>query len=96
MKTDERFRKIIAGIEQSLEAMDRISEKTEQLDKARVNVIDTVQSLTAIAEENAASTEETFASITEISSIISDISSEANKLKQIADEIDTSMEVFEI
>lgn len=96
IKTDERFRKIIAGIEQSLETMDRISEKTEQLDKARVNVIDTVQSLTAIAEENAASTEETFASITEISSIIADISSEANNLKQIANEIDTSMEVFEI
>lgn len=96
LKTDERFRKIIAGIEQSLEAMDRIAEKTERLDKARVNVIDTVQSLTAIAEENAASTEETFASITEISSIIADIATEADELKQIANEIDASMDVFEL
>lgn len=96
LKTDERFRKIIAGIEQSLEAMDRIAEKTERLDKARVNVIDTVQSLTAIAEENAASTEETFASIAEISSIIADIATEADELKQIANEIDASMDVFEL
>lgn len=96
LKTDERFRKVIGGIDQSLEAIDRIAEKTTQLDKARVNVIDTVQSLTAIAEENAASTEESFASITEISSIIADISSEANELKQIANEINQSMEIFEL
>lgn len=96
LKTDERFRKVIGGIDQSLEAIDRIAEKTTKLDKARVNVIDTVQSLTAIAQENAASTEESFASITEISSIIADISSEANELKQIANEINQSMEIFEL
>ncbi len=95
-KTDERFQKVISGIEDSLEAINRIAEKTENLDKARVNVIDTVQSLTAIAEENAASTEETFASITEISSIIADISAEADELKQIANEIDQSIDVFEV
>lgn len=96
IQMDERFQKVIAGIEESLEAMDRIAEKTQNLDKARVNVVDTVQNLTAIAEENAASTEETFASIIEISNIISDISSEADGLKQIAVEIDNSMEIFEI
>ncbi|MBQ8147201.1 MAG: cache domain-containing protein [Lachnospiraceae bacterium] len=95
-KTDERFQKVISGIADSLEAINRIAEKTENLDKARVNVIDTVQSLTAIAEENAASTEETFASITEISSIIADISAEADELKQIANEIDQSIDVFEL
>lgn len=96
VQMNERFAKVITGIEESLESMDRISEKTQNLDKARVNVVDTVQSLTAIAEENAASTEETFASMVEISSIITDISSEADELKQIADEIDKSMEIFEI
>lgn len=96
VQMDERFQKVITGIEESLESMDRISEKTQNLDKARVNVVDTVQSLTAIAEENAASTEETFASMIEIGSIITDISSEADGLKQIADEIDKSMEIFEL
>lgn len=96
MQMDEQFQKVIMGIEESLESMDRISEKTQNLDNARVNVIDTVQSLTAIAEENAASTEETFASMIEISSIIEDISTEADELKQIAEEIDKSMEIFEV
>lgn len=96
IQMDERFQKVITGIEESLESMDRISEKTKNLDEARVNVIDTVQSLTAIAEENAASTEETFASMIEISNIITDISSEADELKQIAYEMDKSMEIFEL
>lgn len=95
-QTDERFKKVIAGIEESLQAIERITEKTEQLDKTRSSVIDSVQSLSAIAEENAASTEETFASITEISSIIEGISSEAEGLKRIADDIDSSMSIFEL
>lgn len=94
--TDERFRKVISGIEESLEAIERITEKTSQLDTTRSSVIDTVQSLSAIAEENAASTEETFASITEISSIIEGISAEAEQLKKIANGIDRSMEIFEL
>ena len=96
IQMDQRFQKVITGIEDSLEAMDRIAEKTKKLDEARINVVDTVQNLTAIAQENAASTEETFASMIEISSIIADISTEADELKQIASEIDTSMEIFEL
>ena len=94
--TDERFQKVISGIEESLEAIERITEKTSQLDTTRGSVIDTVQNLSAIAEENAASTEETFASITEISSIIEGISAEAEQLKKIANGIDQSMEIFEL
>ncbi|MCM1273658.1 MAG: hypothetical protein NC225_00215 [Clostridium sp.] len=74
--------------------MNRISEKN--LDDARVTVVDTVQSLTAIAEENTASTEETFASMIEINNIITSISEKANELKQIASEIDESMEIFNL
>lgn len=95
-QTDARFQKVVAGIEESLEAIERITEKTEQLDRTRSSVIDSVQSLSAIAEENAASTEETFASITEITSVIEGISAEAGHLKQIAEDIDASMGIFEL
>ncbi|MGN1148892.1 MAG: methyl-accepting chemotaxis protein [Lachnospiraceae bacterium] len=96
LKTDEGFEKVIKGLEQSIEAIDRIAEKTEQMDHARVNVVDTVQNLTAIAEENAASTQETSASITEINSIVVDISVQAGQLKDIAKEMDKSMEMFQL
>lgn len=96
MKTDERFEKVLQGIQQSMEGINRITEETEKMDNVRVSVVDTVQNLTAIAEENAASTEETSASITEINSIVGDIAQQAEQLKDIASEMDTSMAVFKL
>ena len=95
-KTDEHFGQVLKGIENSIEAINRIAGKTEEMDKARVSVVDTVQNLTAIAEENAASTEETSASITEITTAVADISDKASHLKGIADRMDESMAIFQL
>ena len=94
--TDQRFGEVLKGIETSMEAIDRIVEKTEEMDRARTSVVDTVQGLTAIAEQNAASTQETSASITEIAHIVSDISDKAGHLKNIAEEMDKSMAIFKM
>ena len=52
--------------------------------------------LTAIAEENAASTEQTSASVTEVGAIVNDIAGNAQKMKEVADKLDASMEVFRL
>lgn len=93
-QTDTAFDQINDGVRQSIEGINRISEKTEQLDEARVNVVDVVQNLTAIAEENAAGAEETSASVAEVTSIVEDISSKSQALKEIAKELDESMDIF--
>ena len=49
-----------------------------------------------IAEENAASTEETSASVTEISGIINEIADEAYELKNISNQMDETMSMFEL
>ncbi len=95
-KTDESFSSVVEGIEQSLEAIEHIADMTKKMDEARSNVIDTVQSLTAIAEENAAGTEETSASMTEINGIVSDIANEAENLMKIATEMNNNMARFEV
>lgn len=95
-KTDENFGQVLKGIEDSMQAINRITVKTGEMDKARVSVVDTVQNLTAIAEENAASTEETSASITEITSAVADISAKAEMLKVIADKMDESIAIFQL
>ena len=94
--TDERFGEVLKGIETSMEAINRIVKKTEEMDQARTSVVDTVQGLTAIAEQNAASTQETSASVTEIAHIVSDISDKAGYLKNIAEEMDKSMAIFKL
>ena len=58
------------GIDGSIDGVNKIADKTMQMDGARVNVVDVVQNLTAIAQENAASAEETSASVTEVSTIV--------------------------
>ena len=93
---EKQFDRLYEQIDMSMGGVGNIADKTQKLDDSRINVVDIVQNLTAIAQENAASTEETFASMIEISSIIADISTEADELKQIASEIDTSMEIFEL
>lgn len=96
IKTDERFGEVIGGIENSIEAIGRIAEKTQEMDMARTSVVDTVQNLTAIAEENAASTEETSASIMEITNAVMDVSARAGQLKSIADKMDESITTFKL
>lgn len=95
-KTDEIFTQVKSGIDSSIDGVTRIAEKTRQMDEARVNVVDVVQNLTAIAEENAASAEETSASVTEVGSIVTNISGNTEKMKDVANELEQNMEIFKL
>lgn len=95
-KTDEAFTKIKAGINDSVAGINQISIKTKRLDEARIEVVDVVHDLTAIAEENAAGAEETSASVTEVSSIVTGISEKASHLRKIAEHLDEEMNVFKM
>lgn len=95
-KTDAIFTEVKSGITSSIEGVNMIADKTKRLDEARVNVVDVVQNLTAIAEENAASTEETSASVTEVSNIVYNISENASQLKNVADGLEQNMNIFKM
>ena len=95
-RTDERFEEVMQGISDSLNAINRITVKTEEMDKSRVNVVDSVQSLSAIAEENAASTQESSTSITEINNVMTEIARKAGELKDIANQMEERMTVFKL
>lgn len=94
--TGSMFTKVQDEINHSIEGITKISQKTEGMDTARVNVVDIVQSLTAIAEQNAAGTEETSASVTEVSLIVDDISDNAKQLQDVAKTIEEHMKEFKV
>ncbi|MBQ8592125.1 MAG: methyl-accepting chemotaxis protein [Lachnospiraceae bacterium] len=96
VKTGEIFTEVKTRIDASIVSVSNIMDKTEQMDTARVNVVDVVQNLTAIAEENAASTEQTSASVTEVGSIVDNISENAERLSSIAGSLDERMDIFKI
>lgn len=94
MNTENAFRDVKDGIDKSIDGIRTIATRTEKLDEARVRVVDVVQNLTAIAEENAASTEETSASAAEVGSIVESIAEDAKQLNVIANELEESIKAF--
>lgn len=94
IKTGEMFSQVKEGIDTSISGINNIADKTKKLDDARITVVDVVQNLTAIAQENAASTEETSASVTEVTSIVYSISDNANKLDDVAMELQENVGKF--
>lgn len=94
--TEEMFQKVNEGIQAVISSMELIAEKTENLNMVRERVVDGVQNLSAIAQENAASSEETSASVTQVSNIIIDISDNANHLKNIAEQLEQEMKLFKL
>ena len=57
-ETNEKIAEVLQDIEDSFIMVNKVTKQTEQMDEALINVIDIVQSLTAISEENAAGTED--------------------------------------
>ena len=95
-RTDDAFEKIQQGVTESIDGMKVIADKTKALDEARIGVVDVVNNLTAIAQENAASTEETSASVVEVASIVTGISDKAEELNGLAEEMMDKMSVFKV
>ena len=93
-RTGNAFGEVSEGIKNSMSVIQSISEKVRTMDEARVNVVDTVQNLTAIAEENAAGTQESSASVTSITGIAVNIEQSSSDLKQIAMDLDEDMKEF--
>ena len=94
--TEQQFAVLNEGIEKSLESVERIVKEIKAIDVDRVNVVDVVQNLTAIAEENAAGTEETLASTGLVTNMMEQMEQIANRLNSISGEIDQSIGDFKI
>lgn len=94
MNTEGVFHEVKDGIDKSIDGIRAIAARTKKLDEARIRVVDVVQNLTAIAQENAASTEETSASAAEVGSIISSIAENAKQLNEIANEMEENIKLF--
>lgn len=94
VKTEEKFQQVKIGIDSSIAGVTQIAETTKLLDEARIVVVDVVQNLTAIAQENAASTEETSASMSEVNEVVNSISRSVGELQAIATQLDNKMQEF--
>lgn len=90
------FDKVNDGLQVTVDGIESIAENTKVLDEARGQVMSSVESLSAIAEENAAATQETAASAEELAATIGEIKSATESLNQVADNLTTQTNMFQI
>ena len=94
--TERTVQEVMTGIEESLESIEVIADRTMELEKARNNIITIVKGLSEAAEQNAASTEETCAATTEVSGSFDMVGEAAAKLKNVANTLADSLGNFKI
>lgn len=95
-ETKEKFADVTKGIEISIAETESIYAQTKECDSARVKVTDVIQNLSAVAEQNAASTQETNASMEELNATINLLADCARDLKDIAEELQKDVSFFNV
>ncbi|MGN0291133.1 MAG: methyl-accepting chemotaxis protein [Lachnospiraceae bacterium] len=95
-ETKEKFLYVTKGVDASREETSMIQNHTEVCDSSRVKVIDVIQNLSAISEENAASTQQTTASMGELNETIRLLADAAKNLKSLSQDLERDMDFFRL
>lgn len=95
-RTKGNFMTVYEGINRSTDQIEQIAVITEELNNVRITVVDIIGNLSAISEENAASTEETSASTAQLATAVNDVSSEISVLRKLSDELVGVIKVFKM
>lgn len=95
-ETENKYMEISKAVDISVGAIDKLNASEQDMETKKAEILDTIQSLSAIAEENAASTEEASASVTEQSASMKDIVDASSSLSELALELSNSVSKFKI
>lgn len=96
-KVDEtklRFNSVSEGIESTEAEMRGVLQQAATCSKSGEHVVDLMTNLSAIAEENAASTEQTNASMNELNDATVSLAETAQELKQLSDALNADLNYF--
>ena len=95
-QTKNQFAHVQYGINHSREEASDIKSQTDTCDVARVKVVDVISSLSAISQQNAASTEETAASMQELNATINLLANAAGDLIALSDTLEKEISFFKL
>lgn len=93
-KTQKKYEELSREINQSVNEIRSIANKTDNLTEYKEKVIGNVQSLSAISEENAASNQEVNANVSEILSEVQMVNDNCEKMNEMAKELEESVSYF--
>jgi len=95
-KSQASLKNLIEAIEKTQEMVGNVKHNSDEVQKLCANLNDSISSLSAISEENAASAEETSASITQMAQVTKDVQSMGIELKDIAGKLEEITAYFKI
>lgn len=92
--TQRDFNSLSESIESNISVAGSIGERTVQLDAIKQDIISSIDDLSAISEENAASNQEVTANVTNITESIKDIAEGIGNIKSVSVELAGLMKYF--
>lgn len=96
VQAQERFSKLEQGISLSGDETRQIKEQTDICDSARGKVEEVIVNLSAISEENAASTQETTASMAELNETMGQLAAASSRLKEMSEQLESDLHFFHL
>lgn len=94
--TEGTVGQVMKEIDASIQGIDKIRSRTDELEKARREIVDTIETLAEIAESNLASMEETNAAITEVYEKFHNVEDAAGSLRGTSDKLAENIGNFEL
>ncbi len=94
--TQNKFNDIEEAVEKSKVIVNKIADNSRTIEEKNTEIIGIIQNLSAIAEENAATTEEASASVETQTQSINNISNASSNLAQIANELQSEVANFKL
>ena len=95
-ETEERYRQIVHTLEDMNEEIKTIEVVSDEMEKSRKQVLDIITSLSAIAEENAASTQETSATTEEVLASAITINEIVEEIDLLSDQFNETINKFKL
>lgn len=93
-ETQRQFTDVSRGIDSSTDETSGIKNQTTHCDSARNKVVDVITNLSAISEQNAASTQETTASMQELNATINLLAESAGNLTKLSEDLEERIAFF--
>lgn len=95
-ETDDTYKRISEAVRKSVDGISHVTEQTRILNERKNRIMDVMQSLLAVAQENAASTEEVSSSVHMQNAAISEMSEASRQLAVMAQELTAQTSKFRL
>ena len=95
-ETTGTINNLIANVGSTVDGVNTISGLTEECNASKEQIVDAMSSLSAISEENAASTQETGASMQELNATVNGLAAAADSLNSVASKLDDELGFFKL